>query len=370
MARDITLQYGNADAATNPYGVAQVGDRLYIVDYDSQKIYTLGVNEINGLADGESYTLTEAPFDLGPGTAAGLSADAKGQAIIALANGSTNYVYALYTVSNKPSVYQAPGVLVRMRVDKTTGALTYETKVSVGMNPQEIIPVIPTGGTPTLLIPAVGGIQKDGKTNGTASNIVSVPAFAASWSSATYLITGDNSPATNPAYDIHAIAAPLRPDNDGVVYILTLEYAANYAGTDWALYQTTVNNLLTRIGTQISQTPGIARIDSNVGDAAGYFWSILYENGATADNDRLWFFRGAPLLVTPASAYTPPPQSGTANRFFPVGNNRGQIGGVEVDWADLTSETLRQAGAGVSLKRGFRSVIKAPKAAETEEEKK
>jgi hypothetical protein len=363
LAQDITLQYNGVNVATNPYGVAQVGEWLYIVDYDSQKIIQLGVDELKKPTTGSILTLEKAPYDLGPGTAAGLSPNAKGQAIIALSDGTTNYLYALYTVTNNPLVSQSAGVLVRMTVNGTTGALTYDTQVEVGANPQEIVPVTPDEGPTTLLIPAVGGIQKVGSTNGTASNITSVDAFATPWpATAPRLITGDRTPRPSPAYDIHAIAAPLRGGDEGVVYILTLEYGVGYNGTDWALYKTTVSNLLSKSQTPISSA-GFTRVEGVVGDTAGYFWSILYENGTAAANDRLWFFRGSPLLVTPASAYlSPQPAPTLANKYF----DTTDIGGMNVDWADLTSETLSQAAAGVSLKRGFRSVIKAPKAAEEE----
>jgi hypothetical protein len=368
LARDITLQDGKMPAATNPYGVAQVGNWLFIVDYDSQKIYILGVNELNGLADGSTYTLTQAPIDLGPGTTAGLSADAKGQAIIALSNGGNDYLYALYTVSYDPSTVQDPGILVRLTVDRATGALTYDTQTTVGANPQEIVPVTPSGGGTQLLIPAIGGIQNAGATNGIDSNISAVPAFSAWQKLAPVLVTGNAKPGATPAYDFHAIAAVLRPDDNGVIYMLTIDYAANWAGNDWAFYRTTVSNLLGLTGSPEIQNAGFTLVDS--GNApAGYFWSILFENGAVAANDRLWFFRGTPLLVTPALTYTAPPQAGAANAFYDFGENADQIGGQNVDWADLTIETLRQAAAGVSLKRSFRSVIKAPKAAGEEEEK-
>jgi hypothetical protein len=371
MAKDITLQYDGVNVATNPYGVAQVDEWLYIIDYDSQTIYTLGINEINGLPHGTTYQLTHAPFDLGPTGGEYLPDTAKGQAIIALSYDGTNFLYALYIDVDATGMDHQPGHLVRMTVGGRTITPVYNAQLTVGLNPQEIVPVTRTNGTTALLVPAVGGAQQAGLTNGTESNITSVPAFGSWTDPAPVLITGDSAPATRPAYDIHAIAAPMRGDDAGVVYILTLEYGAGYNGTDWALYQTTVSDLFDlKQETKISDA-GFNRVEGVVGDAAGYFWSILYENGDAADNDRLWFFRGTPLLVTPASAYlSPQPAPTPANEYFPAGNTAGEIGGVNVDWADLTAETLSQAAAGVSLKRGFRSVIKAPKAAKAEEEEK
>jgi hypothetical protein len=381
LARDIRLQYDGVDVATNPYGVAQVGNWLYIVDEASQKICTLGVNELNGLENGNIHTLANAPFDLGgEDITVPLNTDYRGQAIIALSDGETDYVYAVFTYTNDPWIYQDPGALVRLTADRETGELSYGDQVTVGMNPQEIVPVTPSGGGTQLLIPAIGGIQNAGTTNGTKSVISVMPAFGA-WpaptpddppipATAPDLVTGNANPGATPAYDFHSIAAAFRPDDNGTVYILTLDYAAGYNGNDWALYRTTVSHLLGLVATPPVDiaNAGFKLIDSGTAPA-GYFWSILYENGEIAANDRLWFFRGTPLLVTPAKAYTAPPQTANANAFYDFGEAAGQIGGQSVDWADLTVETLRQAQAGVSLKHSFRSVIKAPKAPEMEEDK-
>jgi hypothetical protein len=357
LAEDIILQYpakNPATVATNPYGVAQVGDWLYIVDYDSQKIYTLGTNELNGLAKGSFHTLAEAPFDLGPYGENELPTNAMGQAIIALSNAGADYLFALYTVSDTPYTSQNPGILVRLEVDRETGELTYDTQVEVGANPQEIIPLTKTNGNVSLVVPAVGGIQQTGSSNGVLSNIISVPAFASSWpATAPVLVKG----AASGTHDIFAVAGPDRAGDGGIVYILTHDYGANNGGTDWRLYSITVNDLLTLSNATLS-TPTFTDVDSGTG-ASGYFWDILYENGAVAANDRLWFFQGTPLRVSPALAYA-------TNVLFPVGTGTGQIGGQNVDWADLTIETLRQALAGKSLKRS----VRAAKPPATEEEEK
>ena len=95
LARNILLTTdGKTPVATNPHGIAQVGNYLYIIDYDSQLIYQVGTNELNGLADGSVITLAQKPFDVG--TTAGLPDDAKGQAIIALKDaGGASFLFAL-----------------------------------------------------------------------------------------------------------------------------------------------------------------------------------------------------------------------------------------------------------------------------------
>ncbi|MDR2377117.1 MAG: hypothetical protein LBD96_11855, partial [Treponema sp.] len=89
------------------------------------------------------------------------------------------------------------------------------------------------------------------------------------------------------------------------------------------------------------------------------FWDILYENGTAAAADRLWFRRDG-ILINDAQGY------GKSPRSFATGFELGQIGGVNINAFDLVAETIRQAKAGVSLKRGFKSVKSqgAPEAAE------
>jgi hypothetical protein len=380
MAKDVVLRYpdkNGAPVATNSYGVAPAGDRLYIVDSDSQKIYTLGMNELNGLQD-TFHTLNTAPFDLGPGTDAGLDATAKGQAVIVLQDTlatptKPTYLFALFTdytvdpVTEK--VTQTPGHLVRMTIDATTGALTYQAQCLTALNPQEIVPLTKSVGTVILAIPSVGGDQQAGGTNGTASMVQSVPAFATWPITAVTRVTG----AESGTYDIFAIAAPDRAADGGIVYILTHDYTDEYAGTNWRLYSTTVDTLLNLpTGTTLA-TAGFAVPDSDTsaGGSPGYFWNIFVETGATDDADRLWFFRGSPILATPAKAYAPPPQTGVTNRFFDAGTAVGQIGGQNVDWVDFTAETVRQAGLGKSLKHSVRAAQPpaAATAAEEAEEK-
>lgn len=369
LAEDIILQYpakNPATVATNPYGVAQAGDWLYIVDYDSQKIYTLGVTELAGLPKGSTHVLNKAPLDLGPYGVNQLPVNAKGQGIIALANGGETYLFALYIDLNSTTYVHSAGRLVRLKVDAASGAPAYDTQTEVGLNPQEIVPVFPANGDPTLLIPAIGGEQQAGTTNGTDSVISNVPAFGTWPATADVHVTGNARPIAN-AYDFHAIAAPDR-QGDSTIYILTIDYVADYAGSTWALYSTTVSNLLSLpLNTPIANA-GFTLVDSGTAPS-GYFWAIFYENGDSADNDRLWFFQGSPILINPALAYTPLPQTSPENIYFAAGTGAGTIGGQNVDWADLTSETLRQAAAGISLKRSIRSVLKAPPAVEEEEEK-
>jgi hypothetical protein len=365
LADNITIveTSGGLSVANNPHGLAQVGNFLYLVDYESRKIYILGADELNGLAAGTPHTLVKTPFDVG--AAARLPDDAKGQAIIALNDGTTTYLYALYIDNDSTGTVYGSSILVRLTVDtdstsSTYGELTYLDQVDVGENAQEIIPVTETGGNITLLIPAIGGMQQAGATNLTDSDISAVAPFAATLS-ASILLTGDSAGLPPPqAYDLRAIAAPSRPDSNGSVYVLTGTYDADY-NQDFRLYKSTVAQLLSASGTNLSAavTRGILTEVDYAKGMIGYFWDILYENAAGPDGDRLWFLRGAPILVSRAAAY------GARSLYFGTGTADGQIGGQVINSADLTAETVAQAKAGVSLKRGLRGT--APKIAEEEE---
>jgi hypothetical protein len=383
LAKDIILRYpdkNGSPVATNAYGVAPVGDWLYIADYDARKTYQLGANELNGLPEGTFHTLNNAPLDLGalPSSAPPLPPTAKGQAIIALTDtqpsSSTTYLYELFTdftvTSTTPVVTtHNPGHLVRMGIDTASGTLNYQAQCETAKNPQELIPIVKTDGSVHLLIPAAGGEQQVAATNEKDSMIQSVLPFGAVLTP-TDLVTGDLAGAGT--FDIFAIAAPDRKGDDQLAYILTHDYAADYS-TDWTLYKILFADLLALNGRTLSQAVAankLVSVDSGTG-TPGYFWNIFVETGATADNDRLWFFRGSALLATPALAYAPPPQAGVTNRYFATGTAVGQIGGQNVDWVDFTAETVRQAGLGKSLKHSVRAATPpaAATAAEEGEEK-
>jgi hypothetical protein len=377
LARDIVFKdkAGNY-VLSNPYGLTQVGHTLYLAEYDTKKVWRLGDNEINGLDDKEEHTLTEDPLDL----SGKVDADAKGQAIIALkpASGSTS-VFVLFTVStvdstNPAVVIHYPGILVRLTVG-TGGALTFSAMVTVGKNPLELVPITDGNGLMSILITAVGDMQKAGVSNGVASNISCVPAFG-DWSDyeeegAPVLITGD----PDGAYDFHAVGVSYRADSAGVVYILTLIYAEDYAGTNWNLYKTNVSYLLSLSEVTISEAlnpTNFTLIDYGTEDP-GWFWELLYETGSDATKDRLWFVRGSAILACPALAYPPahpvnPVPPDASYRYFNIGERDGDIGGANIDWIDLSVETVNQIAAGHSLKRSIRATVPAGAVSTTEDD--
>jgi hypothetical protein len=322
-------------------------------------IYQLGTNELNGLADGTAITLVNTPFDVGD--EATLPSDAKGQAIIALKDSSgKSFLFALYLVSNAAQTQYDPSILVKLSVG-SGGALTYDDQIdTLGLNAQEIIPVTNTAGNVTLLIPSIGGAQQYGSTNGNKSLIEAVPAFTSPFT-ATIRITGDPAATTPTAYDFRAIAATTRAGDDGLVYILTGYFDTYGVFFTWALYKTTVAQLLALTGQTISQavaSGALTLAGTEEEDPGGFFWDIYYEHGDNEGGDRLWFLRGSPILVTLARDY---PNPSAVN--YTRGSGVGKIGGANVNSADLTSEMIRQVRAGVSLKRGLHGLSPAHKAA-------
>jgi hypothetical protein len=377
---DVTLDYQPSNAASpvpaiqNPHGLAQLGDSLYFIDYETHLIATIKKNVLEAAADGASLEVQtyDVAVDLEDNTV-------KGQAIVALGSN----IFALFNSTDLATASNYdPGYLVRLAVDSQTGALTLTASTRVGLNAQSIIPVIDGAGLVQLLIPAIGGRQAyNGATNGTFSDIRVVPA-AGNWSgSAQIVITGDvytppsspdakaaPTPSTATAYDIHAIGAAMR-NGDSLLFILTQVYTDGAKSAFWTLYQTTVDDFLGLIRSGTPYTLSEAAGTNNDGvnfelldkgvvqtpdpEAADniYFWDILYEQTLRNDDeeDRLWLLLGSPFLVTKAEAYGSP-STPLANPFVMFSG----FGGINVNSVDLTIETLHQAQREVSLTRGTR----------------
>jgi hypothetical protein len=403
LARNIVLQYpsrNGAPVATNPYGIAQTRGLLRMIDQASQKIYTVGTDELNDLDDNSRFTLTHEPFDVAAAIVEAedepLPPNAKGQAIISIKDGNgQRYLFVLYNnfsyvkQDEEVIVTHEPGILVRLKVDED-GVITYYGRVTVGKNAVEIIPVTKSNGDVYLLIPAIGGPQQGGATNGESSDLCGIAAFG-DWSVgiAPRLLMGDeSSDPQNPTYDIRAVAASERVN--GIVYILTgIFNSLNYNGFAYKLYKTTVDQLLAAEEATLSEAEeddilGIAENGSVISpDGTNpygvFFWDILYEtstDAASDTKDRLHFFKGSALQITPAAAYPSPaptaiqppsddpaPIAGEGYVLYPLGVRDGRIGGYNIDSVDLTAETLRQYKTDVSLKRSARATHITPSSA-------
>jgi hypothetical protein len=354
----------------NPRALVEWGDVLYFIDYESHRIVILGADELEGMSG--NYIPLQTPFSFSGDDE--LPDNAKGQALIIL--GDT--LYALYLVTdNTITSGHDPGILCRLDIH-SNGALTYDTKTTVGLNPQAIIPVS-DGADIQLLIPTIGGRQKEnGETNGTDSNICCVPAHATTWpAAAPRIITGDATAATPTAYDIHAVAAGTR-GRSNMLYILTQMYNDLPAPDDqddndppvvekalWRLYRITVGDFLNLASDPnapltLSEAliSGLDDIDegevySDIVPGGIYFWDLLYAQTAEVSDagDLLWAALGTPVLVTRAAegGYGAP-DSQNENAYLMFGFN----GGNNVNAIDMTIEVINQAKrGGLSLKRSL-----------------
>jgi hypothetical protein len=406
LAKDITLQYpsrNGAPVATNPHGLAQTRGLLRIIDYDSTNIYTVGTDELNGLVDYSRFTLTEKPFDVSAAAVAAeddpLPEGAKGQAIISIKDGDgQRYLFALYlnsVVKSKDDITYKDSILVRLKVSKD-GDITYDAQTYVGPNAVEIIPITTTVEPPEeetadddddektyLLVPAIGGPRQGGATNGDASNVCRIEAFS-DWHIDVPVVALKGEASLG---DFLAIAASDRPKGCGIVYVLIGYFNSEfYNGFSWNLYQSTVDKIIAADELTISDAiandtlkpvDGEGTIAPKASNPYGiYFWDILYETSEDAvsdSKDRLHFFKGSALQITPAAAYPEPapeaiqppsddpaPLVGPGYVLFPLGVRDGRMGGYNIDSADLTAETLRQYKAGVSLKRGAKATHITP----------
>jgi hypothetical protein len=374
-------------ALRNPHGLAQNGDYLYFIDYESQHIVIVGKDALETPAKGANVEVAVCDLEEELN-----DPNAKGQAIIALGG----KIYALYLSANAYATNHFPGHLLRLDIDATDETiLTVGAHTRVGLNPQSIIPVN-DGTNVQLLIPAIGGPQGyTGATNGTASDISVVPALGnwpASPARAPRAVTGDPMPqGAAETYDIHAVAAAMR-GGDSELFILTQIYDNNAKKAFWRLYQISVSDFLALLTEQPPLTLSAAtampdRLEVQDGGVMVspdvqipydiYFWDLLYEQTLRNDDeeDRLWLVLGSPFLITKAEAYgSPTTELGNPYVMF------SGFGGVNVNSVDLTIETLNQARREVSLKRGVRAsklgsstaaaaVTATASAAEEEEEK-
>jgi hypothetical protein len=393
MSRDIVLV--EADGVTeikfNPSAVAQVGDWLYLIDYDSRRIFILGTNELNGLPDGSKITPKILPFDLT--VPADLDEYARGTAIGAAHQRNedgtvTNCLFALY---NRPEDDAAeeynPSVLVRLTINEN-GTLAYDTQTTMGLNTPELNIFKLSNRRKYIVITAIGGKQQGGFTNGSDSCIMSVPAFGTWPEVGRVLITGVDSGAGGVNfYDIHGIAGSPRFDNFGRVIIGTAYFNNEFfTGLVWRLYQTTIALLLNAqspdpdkfldlktavelgVLTELDSGETLSPIDGREPYGV-YFFNVLYEaggDGSSHKQDRYWIFLGSQLVVTDVYAYGSPTKPGNPYKLFPLGYGSEDIGGLNVQSAELIIELVHQVTAGNAGKRSV-TALPIPKATKKEE---
>jgi hypothetical protein len=365
LSGEITLKYAGVSIFTDPRGIAHVGDYVFGIDYDSPKVPILGKDELRGQSG--NYTVDNAPFDLTPWLDG--DEDSRGQGIVAVAQ----KVYPLIISAKLDATEFDYSKVLRLGVSGKD--LAYETIALAGKNAQETAPVKDSAGNVQLLIPAAGGPQNGGATNGEESNICLLPALGA-WPAfdplnpalANVLLTGDPASVPEPGYDFHSIAAAFRDENS-VVFILTTEYGQDFESLKYRIYQTTVGQLLSLYDNTQANIPTIndavtagkltvvdEDILTNPGSVAYgiYHPAInLIQHPTDVEKDLLVFTTGSHVMVTRALAYGSPtavdqPDS-NPNPYLLIAND----GGVSLNSIDFPLESLYEAERDEgSFKRG------------------
>ncbi|MDR2343521.1 MAG: hypothetical protein LBD86_03210 [Spirochaetaceae bacterium] len=397
LARDITLMIKNPDpdadtdieVKMNPSALAQKNGILYLIDYDTKLIYRIEANELNGLTDGEEHTLTLDPVDLGA-IAPGIGQYARGTAIGAATSppgpdntDGVDYLFALYNNPENGDPYEGydDSVLVRLVIDED-GGLDYDAEVTMGKNTPGFSIMTPDTRVPYIVAVSIGGKITGGSTNGAASKIMSVPAFG-DWSGgATTLLTGVLDGKENKFYDMFDMACSPFVDSNGYVEIVTGYYDTDqFTGLKWRFFKTTIgmllnaqnidlegaieSGILTELEAGETLTPALAQDESSYGV---YFLASLFEAGDTSAESRVWRFRGTELLVTLADKYGSPGKPGNPYRLFKLGYGAWDVGGENVQSAEMIIELIRQVTEGVAYKRGATAIQVPMQAAEEEEE--
>jgi hypothetical protein len=214
--------------------------------------------------------------------------------------------------------------------------------VTVGRNASALVPALDTASGTVVLIPALGGPQQAGTTNGTDSNLIIVPAFGG-FGRPTIALTGDTAGSVSSAgtYDIRGVAV----SEDGATYLLTGTYNSGY-NTLWRLYKTTINAILSATAkTPLSAAAFLQPVDSTadtINGDPGNYWEVQYENNATPANGRLWFVKGSPIRISLGGNYA-------AFKLIDAGSGGSLYSpAFNVNSADLIGEMIYQAGKGVS----------------------
>jgi hypothetical protein len=239
LARKILLTV-NATAtdggATNPYEILRVKRRLAIANFEDDVIYFLKPNELNGLPEGSDYVIDEQAFfdvqlaieEAGPNPEHALPENAHGQTMFMATNGTDTFIYVVYSVydaddQGDPTEYYE-SIVVKLRVlgelsENGYPQLEYVEQASTGPNTVGMALSTDENGKPILIMPAIGGIQQDGTTNGYLSGIHTLPAFE-TWATdpddipeAKIPLTGDDQPTAGQpflSHDIHIAATAYR----------------------------------------------------------------------------------------------------------------------------------------------------------------
>ncbi|WP_333594673.1 hypothetical protein [Anaerospora hongkongensis] len=287
----------------NLYGVVTLGDSLYGIDYDGARIVRITMT-------GDSYT--EIGSYTFPGTAGYQS---NGVAIAAV----DGYLYGLFTTVNNPWL-TSPQYLNSTVVKLDAGLVPVTGgQVSVGKNAFTLEPFTTVSGTTAttcLYVACIGGRQNFGSHNpDSCLDVVDLSTMTAKTAFKAGVANG-----TSDQADFRDITF----SNDGTAYILTGRYNADYETLSGTLYKTSAAAIQAQAAAAQPALLSLVAVPAvNLQNMSGFFWAVLYENGAAAANDRLWFARGNDVAVynlppgsiqaQPFAALTPEQNLGLAN---------------------------------------------------------
>ncbi|QDR78895.1 hypothetical protein [Sporomusa termitida] len=285
------------------YGAVPAGNYLHTIDYAGGAIVTVAMAG-NAFAEAGTmpfpayFNASEGP-DRPPLAPAGQQHN--GVALLKVGNS----LLALFTSVDEPwgaAAYQA-STLVRLRIEPTTGALSYTAGdyVKVGKNALALEPFAFTfnnGDYNNIYVPCIGGPQHFGRHNPDSRlDIVDLSTMTART-----VFQAGPAGSTSDQLDFRDIVI----GNRGDTYILAGRYNEDYATFRGRVYKTTAAVLQL----QVNSSPAPALLSQlteavdEMAAAPGFLWALLYENALPVNNDRLWFVRGNQIDI-----YNPPPAS-------------------------------------------------------------
>lgn len=323
------LQQATWNGVANLHGVTTSGNWLFATGYDLSKIAVVNMN--TNYTQVQQYTFPTS-FNISPYT----NATYHGEALVAVGN----TLYALFYV-NQGTGYQTyyDSIVAKFTINTTTGALTYNSHVTVGKNSF----TLDLYGN-KLYVCSLGGMQQG--SSGNASTNLCIVDLANFTQANVTTVTISNPTQDGDFRDISLL-------NNNNVYIFIGHYVNSFATMSGRIYHTTLANITTPANwTQIDTV-----------NSAGYLWGIH------ADNYRLWFVKGTPIAVyngTPNTAVSP-------NKTFSIGNmsdyNDGHLNSACFIAPSITAAARGAEGA-VSFKSLAAHIRLAREARELAEKKK
>jgi hypothetical protein len=259
--------------------------------------------------------------------------------------------------------------------------LEYVEQAKTGLNTVGMALSTDENDAPILIMPAIGGIQIDGETNGYLSEIRSLPAYEP-WTevpgqipNAKLLLTGDEQPEPGDpflSHDIYVTATAYRGTAADKLHILSLMHHDDYAQTDWEIYETTAGKLAAMGGATISEAVAdktLRLIDSGTNDTRGPLWDIATEMGTVPAGDRRITLKGGAVEIATIAGYCS--EDPATFVTYERGYGPGKIGGMNVNSFTMTYQAIQDVLRGLQFKHilhgilpeALRAAAKAEKAA-------